>query len=169
MPNVASGRRGTTPACWRRPPDRVRPAPGDTDVFRLGSLAPDWNIPVTDSYSTTPPGSLLTRSVKSTGERARLFMVRTRAMLHDENYKRQFASPLMVQDVLRACLPAHPPAGRRRPLPPGQALRRVHQRRTAHAPRRHRQAARHSTPRPRGLEARIGRFCPFAVGAVWFS
>ena len=28
-------------------------------------------------------------------------------MLHDENYKRLFASPLMVQDVLRACLPAH--------------------------------------------------------------
>ena len=27
-------------------------------------------------------------------------------MLHDENYKRLFASPLMVQDVLRACLPA---------------------------------------------------------------
>ena len=34
-------------------------------------------------------------------------MVRTRTMLHDENYKRLFASPLMVQDVLRACLPAH--------------------------------------------------------------
>ena len=28
-------------------------------------------------------------------------------MLHDENYKRLFASPLMVADVLRACLPAH--------------------------------------------------------------
>ena len=28
-------------------------------------------------------------------------------MLHDENYKRLFASPLMVQDVLRACLSAH--------------------------------------------------------------
>ena len=28
-------------------------------------------------------------------------------MLHDENYKRLFASPLMVRDVLRACLPAH--------------------------------------------------------------
>ena len=28
-------------------------------------------------------------------------------MLHDENYKRLFASPLMVGDVLRACLPAH--------------------------------------------------------------
>jgi len=28
-------------------------------------------------------------------------------MLHDENYKRLFASPLMVQDVLRACLPAY--------------------------------------------------------------
>ena len=28
-------------------------------------------------------------------------------MLHDENYKRLFASPLMVQDVLRACLPTH--------------------------------------------------------------
>ena len=28
-------------------------------------------------------------------------------MLHDENYKRLFASSLMVQDVLRACLPAH--------------------------------------------------------------
>ena len=28
-------------------------------------------------------------------------------MLHDENYKRLFASPLMIQDVLRACLPAH--------------------------------------------------------------
>ena len=27
-------------------------------------------------------------------------------MLHDENYKRLFASPLMVGDVLRACLPA---------------------------------------------------------------
>ena len=34
-------------------------------------------------------------------------MVQTRTMLHDENYKRLFASPLMVQDVLRACLPAH--------------------------------------------------------------
>ena len=34
-------------------------------------------------------------------------MVRTLTMLHDENYKRLFASPLMVQDVLRACLPAH--------------------------------------------------------------
>ena len=28
-------------------------------------------------------------------------------MLHDENYKHLFASPLMVRDVLRACLPAH--------------------------------------------------------------
>ena len=28
-------------------------------------------------------------------------------MLHDENYKRLFTSPLMVRDVLRACLPAH--------------------------------------------------------------
>ena len=28
-------------------------------------------------------------------------------MLHDENYKRLFASPLMVRDVLRACLPPH--------------------------------------------------------------
>ncbi len=28
-------------------------------------------------------------------------------MVHDENYKRLFASPLMVRDVLRACLPAH--------------------------------------------------------------
>ena len=28
-------------------------------------------------------------------------------MLYDENYKRLFASPLMVADVLRACLPAH--------------------------------------------------------------
>ena len=28
-------------------------------------------------------------------------------MLHDENYKRLFASPLMVGDVLRACLPPH--------------------------------------------------------------
>ena len=27
-------------------------------------------------------------------------------MLHDENYKRLCASSLMVQDVLRACLPA---------------------------------------------------------------
>ena len=36
-----------------------------------------------------------------------MYMVRTRTMLHDENYKRLFASPLMVQDVLRACLPAH--------------------------------------------------------------
>ena len=34
-------------------------------------------------------------------------MVKTRTMRHDENYKRLFASPLMVQDVLRACLPAH--------------------------------------------------------------
>ena len=32
-------------------------------------------------------------------------------MLHDENYKRLFASPLMVQDVLRACLPADCLAG----------------------------------------------------------
>ena len=34
-------------------------------------------------------------------------MVRTRTVLHDENYKRLFASPLMVRDVLRVCLPAH--------------------------------------------------------------
>ena len=34
-------------------------------------------------------------------------MVRTHTMLHDENYKRLFASTLMVQDVLRACLPTH--------------------------------------------------------------
>ena len=53
-------------------------------------------------------GVSVTRNTAFTGERARLFMVRTRTMLHDENYKRQFASPLMVQDVLRACLPAHP-------------------------------------------------------------
>ena len=33
-------------------------------------------------------------------------MVRTQTMLHDENYKRLFASPLMVRDLLRACLPA---------------------------------------------------------------
>ena len=49
----------------------------------------------------------LTTACKSASDRARLFMVRTRTMLHDENYKRLFASPLMVQDVLRACLPAH--------------------------------------------------------------
>ena len=47
-------------------------------------------------------------------------MVLTRTMLHDENYKRLFASPLMVQDVLRACLPAHRLA--RRLLQPGRAL-----------------------------------------------
>ena len=34
-------------------------------------------------------------------------MVSDPTVLHDENYKRLFASPLMVQDVLRACLPAH--------------------------------------------------------------
>ena len=38
-------------------------------------------------------------------------MVRIRTMLHDENYKRLFASPVMVRDVLRACLPAHRLAG----------------------------------------------------------
>ena len=32
-------------------------------------------------------------------------------MLHDENYKRLFASPLMAGDVLRACLPAQRLAG----------------------------------------------------------
>ena len=42
------------------------------------------------------------RSVKSASDRVQLFMVRTRTMLHDENYKRLFASPLMVADVLRA-------------------------------------------------------------------
>ena len=26
-------------------------------------------------------------------------------MLHDENYKRLFASPLMVEHLLRVCLP----------------------------------------------------------------
>ena len=61
-------------------------------------------------------------------------------MLHDENYKRLFASPLMVQDVLRACLPAHRLAAADLSQL-GQALRRVCQRRTAHAPRRHRLAS----------------------------
>ena len=55
----------------------------------------------------TLSGSLPTPVRKCAADGAPLFMVRTRTMLHDENYKRLFASPLMVQDVLRACLPAH--------------------------------------------------------------
>ena len=34
-----------------------------------------------------------------------LSVVRTPTMLHDENYKRLFASKLMVEHLLRACLP----------------------------------------------------------------
>ena len=61
-------------------------------------------------------------------------------MLHDENYKRLFASPLMVRDVLRAYLPAHRLAAADLSSL-GRALPRVRQRRTAHAPRRHRLAS----------------------------